>query len=174
MKYLLFVFAKHVDQEEFIKFLGGEIGRVIESSDVKYYYGPESVIFTFNSNEDSTDIREIFHVTFGKSNIVYFLLPYEPDKMSYWMDENVGKHLFSDSEYDQKNEDDMETLSFNDFDNGMDLLLKEIINDDEIEKLRINVKHVKTVDQLLDKIIDEGYGSLLDSEIKLLNEYSKK
>ena len=55
MKYLLFVFAKHVDQEEFIKFLGGEIGRVIESSDVKYYYGPESVIFTFNSNEDSTD-----------------------------------------------------------------------------------------------------------------------
>jgi hypothetical protein len=33
---------------------------------------------------------------------------------------------------------------------------------------------VKTVDQLLDKIIDEGYGSLLDSEIQLLNEYSKK
>ena len=33
---------------------------------------------------------------------------------------------------------------------------------------------VKTMDQLLDKIIDEGYSSLSDSDLKLLNEYSKK
>ena len=174
IKYILFIFAKHNDQEKFVKILAEEIVGATDSTDIKYYFGHEAVIFTFDSIESMSNIQDFFQVILGASGIVYFLSPYEPDKMSYWMDENVGKHLFSDSEYDQKNEDDMETLSFNDFDNGMDLLLKEIINDDEIEKLRINVKHVKTVDQLLDKIIDEGYGSLLDSEIKLLNEYSKK
>jgi hypothetical protein len=55
---------------------------------------------------------------------------------------------------------------------------KEITNEndiDDIEQIKSKSKITKkTLDQLLDKIIDEGYNSLSDSELKLLNEYSKK
>ena len=74
---------------------------------------------------------------------------------------------------------EVQKLFFGELENGLDSLLKEINDDDDDDdyikqiKDKVTIK-VKTIDQLLDKIIDEGYPSLSDSEIKLLNEYSKK
>ena len=185
MKYLLFVFAKHNDQEKFVRILAEEIVGVTDSTEIKYYFGPESVILTFNSIDSMDNITDFFQVVLGASGIVYFLSPYEPDKMSYWLDGNIEKHLFNPDktginvENTKEEQVEVQKLFFGELENGLDSLLKEINDDDDDDdyikpiKAKVTIK-VKTIDQLLDKIIDEGYPSLSDSEINLLNEYSKK
>jgi hypothetical protein len=39
IKYILFIFAKHKDQEKFVKILAEEIIGITDSTDIKYYYG---------------------------------------------------------------------------------------------------------------------------------------
>ena len=186
MKYLLFVCAKHNDQEKFVRILAEEIVGVTDSTEIKYYFGPESVILTFNSIDSMDNITDFFQVVLGASGIVYFLSPYEPDKMSYWLDGNIEKHLFNPDktginvENTKEEQVEVQKLFFGELENGLDSLLKEINDDDDDDddyikqiKDKVTIK-VKTIDQLLDKIIDEGYPSLSDSEINLLNEYSKK
>ena len=184
IKYILFLFAKHKEQEKFVTILGEEIVTLTDSTDVQYYFGSESAIITFNSLESLDSIKDFFQFMLGASEIVYFLSPYEPDKMSYWLDRSVEKHLFNPDktgiivENTKEEQIEVQKLFIRELENGLDSLLKEIINQDEDDILKeINYKDkpkVKTLDQLLDKIIDEGYPSLCDSEIKLLNEYSKK
>jgi hypothetical protein len=181
IKYILFLFAKHKEQEKFVTILGEEIVTLTDSTDVQYYFGSESAIITFNSLESLDSIKDFFQIMLGASEIVYFLSPYEPDKMSYWLDRSVEKHLFNPDktgiivENTKEEQVEVQKLFIRELENGLDSLLKEIINEDDIKQIKSKDKpKVKTLDQLLDKIIDEGYPSLCDSEIKLLNEYSKK
>jgi hypothetical protein len=180
MKYLLFVFAKHKNQESFVKILAEEIVGVIDTTDIKFYYGDESAVLTFNTKETIENVKDFFLDTLGASGIVYFLSPYEPDKMSYWLDRSIEKHLFdSDKRSDiventLEEQVEVQKLIFGDLEKGLDSLIKDIEEDiDEIEQLKSKPK-VKTVDELLDKIIDSGYESLTEKELTLLNEYSKK
>ena len=182
IKYILFIFAKHNDQEKFVKILAEEIVGVTDSTDIKYYFGHEAIIFTFDSIESMSNIQDFFQVILGASGIVYFLSPYEPDKMSYWLDSSIDKHLFNPDETEviventKEEQIEVQKLLFGELEKGLDSLFEEITNDDDdIEQLKSKaMPKVKTMDQLLDKIIDEGYSSLSDSDLKLLNEYSKK
>jgi hypothetical protein len=181
MKYLLFVFAKHKDQESFVKILAEEIVGVIDSSEIKFYYGDESAVLTFNTKETIENVKDFFLDTLGASGIVYFLAPYEPDKMSYWLDRKIEKHLFdSDKRSDIventiEEQVEVQKLIFGDLEKGLDSLIQDIQDEDvdEIKQLKSKPK-VKTVDELLDKILDCGYESLTEKELTLLNEYSKK
>jgi hypothetical protein len=126
--------------------------------------------------------KDFFQVILGASGIVYFLSPYEPDKMSYWLDSSIDKHLFNPDETEviventKEEQIEVQKLLFGELEKGLDSLFEEITNDDDdIEQLKSKaIPKVKTMNQLLDKIIDEGYSSLSDSDLKLLNEYSKK
>jgi len=181
MKYLLFVFAKHKDQESFVKILAEEIVGVIDTSDIKFYYGDESAVLTFNTKESIENVKDFFLDTLGASGIVYFLSPYEPDKMSYWLDRKIEKHLFdSDKRSDivektLEEQVEVQKLIFGDLEKGLDSLIQDIEDEDvdEIKQLKSKPR-VKTIDELLDKIIDCGYESLTEKELILLNEYSKK
>jgi hypothetical protein len=181
MKYLLFVFARHKDQESFVKILAEEIVGVIDTSDIKFYYGDESAVLTFNTKESIENVKDFFLDTLGASGIVYFLAPYEPDKMSYWLDRTIEKHLFdSDKRSDiventLEEQVEVQKLIFGELEKGLDSLIQDIEEEDidEIKQLKSKPK-VKTVDELLDKILDCGYESLTEKELTLLNEYSKK
>ena len=180
MKYLLFVFARHKNQESFVKILAEEIVGVIDSSEIKFYYGDESAILTFNTDECIENVSDFFLATLGASGIVYFLSPYEPDKMSYWLDYTIEKHLFNTDKRSEIGENTIEEqvevqkLIFGDLENGLSSLVNDDEDDvDEIKELKSKPR-VKTIDELLDKIIDCGYKSLTEKELILLNEYSKK
>ena len=63
MKYLLFVFAKHEkNQEKFVKIIAEDITVVSDSPEVNFYFGPESVIYSFSSNENPKDLKEFFDI----------------------------------------------------------------------------------------------------------------
>ena len=176
MEYLLYVFAKHDKQEKFVTFLSEEIFIMTNDNDIRYYYGPESVIFKFKSNEKIEDIGDYLNNILGCSGIVFFLQPYEKGKLYYWVDSAVNKHLFGIETKDEMSEQERKEFQQYVFKN---LELNEIEDCDEDitdikEFLKIDKSDTQlTLDELLDKINDKGIESLTKKEKELLKNYSK-
>lgn len=176
MEYLLYVFAKHDKQEKFVKFLSEEIYIMTRDNDIRYYYGPESVIYKFKSDEKTEDIGDYLNNILGCSGIVFFLQPYEKGKLYYWVDSTVNRHLFGIETIDEMTEQDrkefqhyvFKNLELNDIEEcDEDIMnLQEFLSFDKNEK-------VLTLDEILDKINDKGIKSLTKKEQELLNNYSK-
>ena len=95
--YILFVFAEHKNQDEFVKTIAEDISIVSDSENIKYYYGPSSAIITFKSTDTIQELHEYMGILFFSETIVYMLLPYKPDNMSVGMNPEVFKHLFLQS-----------------------------------------------------------------------------
>lgn len=166
MKYFLFVFAKHEkNQEKFVKTIAEDILCVSDDVDVNYYFGPESVIYTFTSKEIIDDLKEFFKMILGSTGIVYFMIPFEPDKMSYWLDPSIEKLLLKTDKTTEKPKFIDESIL------KVQKLLFETLDFDE-EITPIKTKTI-SLDDLLDKIIDFGFDSLTIHEKKLLENYSK-
>lgn len=166
MKYLLFVFAKHEkNQEKFVKIIAEDITVVSDSPEVNFYFGPESVIYSFSSNETPKDLKEFFDILLASLGIVYFMTPFEPDKMSYWIDPDVEKTLLNTDKSAGKLHLDDEKL----------IKVQQLLfgNTDSLEEVETSKPKVYSLDDLLDKIIDFGIDSLTTEEKNLLNEYSK-
>lgn len=169
MKYFLFVFAKHEqNQEGFVKLLSEEISEILENEDIGYYFGSESIIFSFNVDKNLSDLKDFLSFYLGEIGIVYFMLPFEPDKMSYWLDPEIEDLLMNP----EKNNGVMSLIDENNFE--AQKLFCEIFDEDEIYSPMNIIKKESTLDDLLDKITENGYDSLTTNEIKLLNEFSKK
>lgn len=185
MEYLLLVFAKHENQESFVKTLADDISIISdEISPIRYYYGDESIIFTFKCVDDFIFVKEFFETILGSLEIVYFVLPHDPDKMSYWLSDDIKKHLFT---YDKKSDngkniggDDTEVRNLmfpyfltQNIEDEFNLMYNQYFDRDN-ETLNIKPKkHVKSLNELLDKIGESGIKSLTENEMKLLNNYSK-
>jgi hypothetical protein len=166
MEYLLFIFAKHEkNQEKFVKILAEDITNVSDNSDVNFYYGPESIIYSFNSNESFENLRDFFDMLLGVTGITYFMTPFDPDKMSYWIDPKVQKKLLKTDIKDIRQELDEETIR-----EVQNLLFGEIIEDVEFTEVKPSVP---TLDDLLDKIGEFGINSLSLEEMEQLKKHSK-
>lgn len=184
--YILFVYAEHKNQDEFVKGIAQDVALVSDSDNIKYYYGATSAIITFKSNDSVKEIHEFLKMIFEPGEIVHVLLPYNTDNMSVGMDISTFKHLF--------NVDDKETLS--ETETVAQNLYKETNNnikdyldsfrmsidsddydydeeeDDELKRIK-NRPSEPTIDDILDKISDNGIESLTEKERKILDKYSK-
>ena len=81
MIYLLVVFAKSDKQEEFVEFVAEEISTVSNPDLIKYYFGEESIIFTFESSNNYKTLSKFVSDVFLGMDIVFFLTQYNPDEM---------------------------------------------------------------------------------------------
>lgn len=180
MEYLLLVFAQHDKQEDFVKTLAEEIVTIVDSEDIKYYFGPESSIFVFKSKAEYKEVSQFFSLVLGSSGIVYFLTINNPEFVSYWLASDIKKHLFNIDEKDEttpeeKNEVQKFFFGHLETENYKCEVNPELFDedfDDEIFTLK-NKKKVVTLDELLDKINELGIQSLSEKEIEILNSYSK-
>ena len=177
--YILFVFAKHDEQEEFITSLAEELSVISDSLNIKFYYGPESGIFTFDTKDDFSVIKEYMDIMFCESKIVYMLLPYDHDKISVGFSDDIYNHLFTQNvgkNISSFESESQKTLS-EELKSRVDLFLDKILDDadddeDEIKKIK-SKSSVPSLDDLLDKINDKGLVSLTKKELSLLKQYSK-
>lgn len=177
--YILFVFAKHDEQEEFITSLAEELSVISDSLNIKFYYGPESGIFTFDTKDDFSVIKEYMDIMFCESKIVYMLLPYDHDKISVGFSYDIYNHLFTQNvgkNISSFESESQKTLS-EELKSRVDLFFDKIIDDedddkDEIKKIK-SKSSVPSLDDLLDKINDKGLVSLTKKELSLLKQYSK-
>lgn len=176
--YILFVFAKHNEQEEFITSLAEELSVISDSLNIKFYYGPESGIFTFDTMDEFQIVKEYMEIMFCESKIVYMLLPYEHDKMSVGLTDDIYKHLFTQniSENMSGFEPEAQKMLSKELKERVDLFFDKITDDededDEIKKIKSKLP-IPSLDNLLDKIKDNGMASLTKKELSLLEQYSK-
>jgi hypothetical protein len=186
-KYILFVFAKSKNQDDFVTEIAEEIAVITKSTNIKFYYGPEACVFTFDTVDDFKSVSEYVDIILSEGEVSYFLLPYSSDKMSFGLPEDISKHLFTDKLSDIKKMDQDLDVRFKKldeelFEKMMDFMGDDDEDDDDISKLIKRTKTTKVDDSvsenqfnsILDKINDEGMSSLSKKELDLLKKYSNQ
>jgi len=187
--YILFVFAAHDNQDKFIKILSEEVVGASDTCEVKYYYGPESAIITFKTFANFEYVKSYIELVLGTSGIVFFLLPYDPNNISFFLNKEIENHLFghdnlSENTDKTKYEEIQEQkLMFNEMMDISSSFMEELMassdvddddEDDDVDFLTSlkEKTYDPTLDEILDKISSCGMPSLTKKELSLLNNYS--
>ena len=120
----------------------------------------------------------------GVGDIMYVLLPYTSDNLSYGLPEKISKHLFNDgisdfmsekSNNSESNEFEVRKMIQDEIKESFMLNIEDFDFDydeeDDIEKIK-NKTRSPSLDELLDKIKEKGLNSLTEKELSQLNKYS--
>ena len=192
--YILFVFAKSKNQDNFVTEIAEEIAVITKSKNIRYYYGPEACVFTFGTLDDLKSVAEYVDIILSEGEISYFLLPYRSDNMSFGLPKDISDHLFSDKMSDidklgrdldvkwSKIDSDLKKLDEDMFEKFMNVFSDDDEEDDDISKLIKRTKTTKVDDYvsenefnfILDKINSDGMSSLTKKELNLLKQYSNQ
>lgn len=163
MKYLLTIFIAHNKQELFVKSVAKEISTICNKNGVKYFYGEQTAIFTFETKNSFVDTKNFFDSILGDLSITHILVPIKTDKMSYWFEKQYEEMLFGTNICSKNDE-------FSD--EEQEILMNDMFTDIDEMKLFEPKKQIPTLDELLDKINVSGMSSLTSEEKNLLKQYS--
>ena len=170
--YILFLFAMNEEQDQFVKMMANELSLLAVSSDVRYYYGPQSSVFVFTSNDTFKGLSELITITFEVDELTYMFLPLDRDNMTSGFGDTVDKHLFGDKPLnsDATNITQAFKAFKEDFDEFAQMCEDEY---DDIVKLK-SKPYVPSVNEILDKIKITGMSSISIEEMTILDNYSKQ
>lgn len=171
-KYVLVVFEEGSENKSIE--IGQDLQIVTNSEYVKYNYTPEYQIFTFETNEDFSLLKEWSHTILGNTVKNYLLLPYNESNSLFRLPEDVTEHLFQVRDLNSKDDEYVKMVNEK-IQDELNFMYKEFIFDDEDEITQIKNKKVKlNLNQILDKIVDEGIDSITEEEKEMLNKISKQ
>jgi hypothetical protein len=171
MDFILFVFGKHKNQDHFVNTICDSLSEKIRPGVIKYYYGDESLIITFNTNKDFNTLKEIVGGIFDNKNIVYVFLPYTTDNMSVNMVSDVYNNLFG-NDIPLVNDVIFDLTPEANQDEFLEIF-KDIFEEyDNVTLPRLKPKQ-KTLNDILDRIIEVGFDNLTQDEKDQLSKYSK-
>jgi hypothetical protein len=185
-KYILFVFAKNDNPKEFTEQIAEELCVISDSPNLNFYFGPESSVFTISTLDSHQDVKDYVDMILGVGDIMYILLPYISDNLSYGLPEKISKHLFNDgiSDFMSEKPNNSYTEEFevrkmiqdkirDNFNLNVDNFDFEYDEDEwtDIDEIK-NKKRTPSLDDLLEKIKEKGLNSLTEKELLQLNKYS--
>jgi len=168
-KYLLTIFGDF-KSDAICKEIAIALSPLVDSPNLKFQFTKGVLIFHFASEMEMNDIHEFLEIT---SYDLYdsFILSEYTDKVSVFMTEENKKHLFNLDENVTNSGIEMVLTPKN----GIQYIDED--EDDEFVALLLDEvkKHIKapSLDQLLDKIKNEGVDSLTPFEKGTLDNYSK-
>ena len=185
-KYILFVFAKNDNPKEFTEQIAEELCVISDTPNLNFYFGPESSVFTISTLDSHEDVKDYVDMILGVGDIMYVLLPYTSDKLSYGLPEKISKHLFNDgiSDFMSEKPNNSYTEEFevrkmiqdkirDNFNLNVDNFDFEYDEDEwtDIDEIKIK-QRTPSLDELLEKIKEKGLNSLTEKELSQLNKYS--
>lgn len=186
-QYLLFIFGEFKNNDKIVELIASQISIFTdENSYLKYNYGDYGIVMHFQSHFSFYNLRDHVHVVLEKVVPQYFLME-RPKNFYAFMPPELKLNLFD--LYEENHNEEQTNVNFKDMMNIVDNFLINItssINEDLFSEENMNnmfenimtkldneKKYVPTIDELLDKIKDNGLDSLTDNEKQLLDEYSK-
>ena len=175
MKYLMLMYGESetINSEAVTTKIGKELQPIVISEQIKYIYGDGNAIFHFESElkfEEMSIYCDILVEDFP--DFMYVLIPFNGMLSSNAGDDRIEHLLDVKTETKKPNKFEFNVETFP-------------INEDAIFEMFINIaKNSSPVDQkqelcnmsldeLLDKMIDQGIDSLTEVEKQKLEEYSK-
>lgn len=174
MRYLMFVYGEieTISSEELTNRIGKEIQPIVISDQVKFVYGDGNAIFHFDSALKHDEMSIYIGLVFEEfEDLMFTLIPFDGE-MSTNMGKDREKHLLSINNEDKvDNNFIFESQKPNPY---LDMLIDMVkLNNPLItDKQKEDVCNM-SLDELLDKINDEGMDSLTSVEKLKLEEYSK-
>jgi len=182
MKYIIFIFGETDNQDKFVNLLCDNIILNIKVEYIKFFYGDTSCVFTFKSETQFEEVSNKVTKILEKIDVSYFLLPYSDFEINARIDDATLEHLFG-KELDEEipDSDEMDLVEPQTFFSRLDEALANMKDniedyDDEIDieilpRLK-KKKPVKTLDEILDQINENGLNSLTEEDKQLLEKYS--
>ena len=190
--YMLFIFSDFEKGSTILKDIPLQLSPISSSKYLKYNYTDSHVVCNFESNLPFEELREFIDSTIGLIVNQWYLFEH-PDKMAVHIEDSLKLNLFDleteNMEYKKipNKQDDVEML------NIMDYFLSNSIkklNNEEMEsfyfnkeeedslikelKLKKSVTFVKpTLDDLLEKVKENGVDKLTKYEKQILDEYAR-
>ena len=185
-KYILFVFAKNDNPKEFTEQIAEELCVISDTPNLNFYFGPESSVFTISTLDSHQDVKDYVDMILDVGDIMYVLLPYTSDNLSYGLPEKISKHLFNDgiSDFMSEKPNNSYTEEFevrkmiqdkirDNFNLNVDNFDFEYDEDEwsDIDEIK-NKQRSPSLEELLEKIKEKGLNSLTEKELSQLNKYS--
>lgn len=173
MNYLLFAyFDKSVkNAEKKTQEIATKIAEQMTSGQVKFMYGPTHAVFHFGYKGDFHDVSDvIFFICEEIGNFEFFITKKSKDYASNFGQENLD-HLMTLKKTSPKKIEDTNKNKENT--NQRKFINPFIEYSDIMNKYRKPLVCNMTLDELLDKISEQGMESLSDLEKQKLEEYSK-
>lgn len=171
--YMLIIFNQPADEEGFIKPTGNELTVIGDTDTVKYYYDNNVIIYTFESKEKCEDIKEYLGLMMEDLEIQHILIPYNEKDLNLYLPKHVTKHLFNT--YKEKEDILTEGLDMDDINDKLKTAQEFFMMlEDNDEMLIPNRKKRKSLDEVLDKIVDYGMESITKEEKEILKIYSNQ
>lgn len=171
MNYLLFVYHNEDmnPQDETTAKIGAELSKIMSSNQIKYMFGDRHSIYHFASDFSIEEIDDFLCLVSDEfENFNYFLTQKTKNVASNFDKDNV-LHLLTLRNTNKKKQTPLRPFEFKlDYDNEEFNRISETIMG-FLPKKRCNL----TLDELLDKINDQGINSLTEEEKNKLDEYSK-
>jgi len=171
-KYLLTVFGNFTSEK--CNEIAQLMEPLIDSENLKFYFRSGSIIFHFGSNFQLIDVHDFLDMI-SDELFDTFILAEHNETVTVFMTDEMKEHLFNledetgemvidlvpnnkaQSIYDEdEDEDDISTILMN-----------------QIKKNLQNIQS-PSLDELLDKVSEQGIESLTEFELKTLNNYSQK
>jgi hypothetical protein len=172
MNYLLFVYyhTDVKDSEQKTQKIGEIISDVMTSKEIKFMFGDIHSIFNFSSDLSFDEMKGFIDIVVDDvQEFEYILIP-KPRNIGSNFNEDNLKHLLSlKKKPKEKFKPVTPKLRTNDIRNEETFM--------DIADIILGLKRPEvcnlTLDELLDKMVDEGIDSLSEVEKKKLEEYSK-
>jgi hypothetical protein len=173
-KYLLSMHGEF-ESKEMCKVIATTITPIVDSPHLKFSYRKNNMLFCFESEVDREELNSYIEGSlFGIFN--YFILSVVDDNLSVCMDEETKGHLFDvnkDSEDVEMRIDMKQEIYFPDENSfysemGEDTKFIESILSELKTKLR-----KPSIDEILDKIRDNGMESITQYEKDILDNFGK-
>ena len=177
--YMLFIFGDFDEQENLATNLSSQLLTVVSSPFLKFTYGEYGVVFHFRSNEVFSDLKE--YIDMGMSEITeqYFLMEVTknvdikmPRKLKKDFLNIDGEEKKKDTKTGEINveakiKERREELRNFTFEFLMPSDFNQMVQKNEPE-------YLPTVDEILDKISEQGINSLTETEKEILDNYGKR
>ena len=166
MNYLLFVYYDETveNSEEKTNQIAKQIADVMTSKEIKFMFGDKHAIYHFASDLSLSEMGELLNIiSFELTGFEFFLTQKTKHNFSNFPEENV-EHLLTLKKTSPKKK----PLPINPGLRTNDIRGRDII----LNFQRPEVCNL-SLDELLDKMVDQGMDSLTELEKKKLEEYSK-
>jgi len=169
--YLLTIIGEF-QTKEMCKSIALSLTPIVDSPSLKFHYTKNVLVFHFSSEVSQVEITDYTQgILFGISD--FFILNKMTDDVSVLMPQDVSTHLF---DLETVGEDVDTILDMNRIKNNLDFMEQE--EDDLVASLLDEIREKKlfnkpSLDQLLDKVLNDGIESLSRYEKDILETYSK-
>ena len=172
MNFLLFVYH-HEDMETpsvTTENIGGELSKIMSSSQVKYMFGDRHSIYHFASDFSVDELDDFLCLVSAEYDNFNYLLTQKTKNVSSNFDQDNLLHLLTLRNTNKKKQTPPKDFEFKMEVEGGEEFSRMA---DTIMSLMSNKGCELTMDELLDKISSQGIDSLSKEEKSKLDEYSK-